>query len=133
MKDIIDRVSTEIAQEIITRPKFDVEEISNIIKFRIKESMLDILLSNVEKEEVTYHRLLLEQSNHRVGSPKYVENGYKLAIAKNKKAIANRAVHNTRNKTKLGIAINYIKDNYKNFDLENLYKILDESEDRHGN
>jgi hypothetical protein len=133
MKDIIDRVSSEIAQEIITRPKFDLEEISGIIKFRIKESMLDILLSNVEKEEVAYHRLLMEQSNYRVGSQKYVETGYKLAIAKNKKAIANRAVNNTRNRTKLGIALNYIKDNYKDFDLEKLYKILDESEDRHGN
>jgi len=128
MKDIIERVSNDIAKEIISRPKFDLEEISGIIKFRIKESVLEILLANVEKEEVAYHRLLVEQSTLRLGSPEYIKLGYKLSLAKNKKAIANRAVNNVRNKTKLGIAINYIKENFKEFDIQNLYKLLDESE-----
>jgi hypothetical protein len=132
MKNIIENVSLEIAKEIITRPNFDVKEISGIINFRIKESLLDILLSNVEKEEVIYHRLLIEQSNNRVGTSKYVETGYKLAMAKNKKAIANRAVHNAKNKTKLAIALNHIRDNYKHIDLDSLYKAIGEGEVSNG-
>jgi hypothetical protein len=128
MKDIIERVSNDIAKEIISRPKFDLEEISGIIKFRIKESMLELLLENVEKEEVMYYRLLVEQSELRLGSPEYIKLGYKLSLAKNRKAIANRAVNNVRSKTKLGITLNYIKENFKDFDIQKLYKILDESE-----
>jgi len=132
MNDIIKSVSKEIAKEIITRPNFDLEEISGIINFRLKESILDILLSNVEKEEVAYHKLLLQQSNNKPGSKNYIELGYKLSIAKNKKAIANRAVSNAKNKTKAGICINFIKENFGHSAYDDLCKILDESEVKNG-
>lgn len=126
MKDIIQSVSEEIAKEIITRPKLDLEEISGIIKFRLKESLLDILLSNVEKEEVVYHKLLLEQSQNRVGHPKYVELGYKLAIAKNKKSIANRAVNNVKQETKFKISSAFIKEKYGEEVLKDLFELIAE-------
>lgn len=132
MENIIRNVSKDIAQEIITRSNFNLEEISGIINFRLKESILEILLSNVEKEEVIYHRLLLEQSNNKVNSKQYVELGYKLAIAKNKKSIANRAINNVRNKNKIGIILNYLKFNLSQKKLTELYKILDEREVSNG-
>jgi hypothetical protein len=132
MENIIKEVSKEIAREIITRPNFDLEEIANIINFRIKESMLDILLSNVEKEEITYHRLLLEQSSNRVGSKQYVDLGYKLAIAKNKKSIANRAVNNVRNNTKIAICYSFIKGKLGDDSLTELYELMNESEGKNG-
>lgn len=133
MKNIIKNVSNEIAKEIITRPKFDLEEISGIINFRLNESILEILLSNCEKEEITYHRLLLEQSTHKVGSKQYVEFGYKLSIAKNKKAIANRAVNNVKNKTKIGVILNYVKVNLSQKKLVELYSLMDENDSKNGN
>lgn len=126
MKDIIQSVSDEIAKEIITRPKFDLEEISGIIKFRLKESILEIMLANVEKEEMQYHRLLVEQSNLKLGSPKYVEMGYKLALAKNKKAVANRAVNNVKQNTKLSAVILYIKENFGEDKMKGIYDMFDE-------
>ena len=132
MGNIIRELSKNISKEIISRPKFDFEEITEIINFRIKESLLDILLENAEKEEITYTKLLIQQSNFKVGSKQYVEFGYKLAVAKKKKAIANRAVNNTKNVNKIGITINYIKEKYKDFDLESLYKLWDESEVQNG-
>ncbi len=132
MNDIIKNVSTEIAKEIITRPNFDLQEITGIINFRLKESILDILLSNVEKEEVNYHKLLLEQSKNRPGSKQYVELGYKLSIAKNKKAIANRAVNNVKNRNKISICLNFIKQNYGFEALDKLHKIFDEREVNNG-
>ena len=132
MKDIIRKVSTDIAKEIITRPNFDIEEISGIINFRLNESMLEILLANVELAESNYLKLLFEQSNNKVGSKNYVELGYKLAIAKHKKSVANRAVNNVRNKTKIGIVINYIKENHKEIDISILYDLMDGSEVSNG-
>lgn len=127
MKNIIRRISKDIAKEIITRPKFDVEEITEIVNFRINESILEILLSNVEKEEANYHRLLIKQSNLKLHSKEYVQCGYELAIAKNKKAIANRAVHNRKNQNKMACTFNFIRENYKDFDFEALYKYFDDN------
>lgn len=126
MEDIIKRLSDDIAKEIISRPKFDLDEISRIIKFRVKESMLDILLENVEKEEVAYHKLLLQQSELRTGSKEYVELGYKLALAKRKKSVANRAVNNVRRETSFKLITNYIKDTYGENELKKVYEIIHE-------
>jgi hypothetical protein len=132
MKDIIEQLSDSIAKEIITRPNFDVNEISTIIKVRIKDSLLDILLENVQKEEANYLKLLIKQSELKYGSREYVKYGYDLSIAKHKKAVANRAVNNIRNTTKLGIAVNFIKENFKDFDINILYNLFDESEVNNG-
>ena len=72
--------------------------------------------------------MLVEQSNYRVGTPKYVETGYKLALAKNRKSIANRAVNNVKSQTKLGKLISYLKEYHKEIDLANIYKSFDKSE-----
>jgi hypothetical protein len=132
MNNIIESLSESIAKEIISRPKFDVLEISNIIKVRIKDSLLDILLENVQKEEAIYLRLLIKQSELPLGSKEYVKLGYQLSIAKHKKAVANRAVNNVRNRNKIAVCINYIKENFKDFDINELYKVMDESEVGHG-
>ena len=129
MKNIIREISKDIAKEIITRPKFDVEEITEIVNFRIKESILEILLSNVEKEEANYYRLLIKQSNLKLNSREYVQCGYELAIAKKKKAIANRAVNNAKNHNKIACMFNFIRENYKDFDFDALYKYFDENLD----
>lgn len=128
MSNIIEDLSKSIAREIIERPNFEVEEISTIIMVRIKDSLMDILLENVQKEEAKYMKLLIEQSKLRVGSRDYVKLGYKLSIAKHKKSIANRAVHNQRKINKLNVALEYIKDNYKEVNIEDLKNFLNESE-----
>lgn len=132
MKDIIREVSKDIAKEIITRPNFDLEEISGIINFRLNESMLEILLSNVSLAESNYLKLVFEQSNNKIGSKNYVELGYKLAIAKHKKSVANRALNNVKSKTKLGIVLNYIKEKYTEINMSDIYDLMDESEVNNG-
>lgn len=124
MKEIIKRISKEIASEIITRPNFDLEEISGIVSFRINESILEILSSNVDKEELNYHKLLVQQSQLRVGSKEYVNLGYKLAIAKNRKSIANRALHNAKSNLKAVKIMNFLKEKHPEINRDELIEYI---------
>lgn len=128
MKEIIKRISKEIASEIITRPNFDLEEVAAIINFRINDSIIDILMSNVEKEELNYNKLLLQQSQLKLGSKEYVSLGYQLAIAKNKKSIANRSLNNAKGNVKSTKIMEFIRNKFPDFDMGILYDYLDNSE-----
>ena len=70
--------------------------------------------------------------NNKIGSKNYVELGYKLAIAKHKKSVANRALNNVKSKTKLGIVLNYIKEKYPEINMSDIYDLMDESEVNNG-
>lgn len=128
MKEIIKRISKEIANEIITRPNFNLEEVAGIVNFRINESIIEILMSNVEREELNYHKLLLQQSQLRLGSKEYVNLGYQLAIAKNKKSIANRALNNAKGNVKSTKIMEFIRNKFPDFDMGILYNYLENSE-----
>ena len=128
MKEIIKRISKEIASEIITRPNFDLEEVAAIVNFRINDSIIEILMSNVEKEELNYNKLLLQQSQLKLGSKEYVSLGYQLAIAKNKKSIANRSLNNAKGNVKSTKIMEFIRNKFPDFDMGILYDYLDNSE-----
>lgn len=132
MNSIIEKFAKDVASEIISRPNFDLEETTILIKVRLKDSLNEILLANCEHAELVYQRLLQEQGQHRYGSSRYVEFGYKLAAAKSKKSLANRTSSNVRREDKYKKSCDFIKANFGDEKLEEFFYKLRESEVENG-
>lgn len=90
---IITEFSEKLAQEISERKIYDLEEISNLIRVRLKFCIRDLIMEYSTQAEIEYIKLLDEQSKHKIGSIQYISFGYKLSSAKQKKAAANRAAN----------------------------------------
>lgn len=93
-KKIITDFSEQLANEISQRKIYDFKEISNLIKVRTKFALRNIMNEYSTDAELEYLKLLNQQSKNKINSADYVKMGYKLSVAKHRKASANRAVNN---------------------------------------
>jgi len=99
---IIKDFSRRIAEQIAERDLYDVEKIADFIKVQVEFCMDSIVEGYKTKAEKRYEDLLEEQSKNIANIRKYIELGYRLAIAKKRKAIVNRmqSTIKTQNKYK---------------------------------
>lgn len=93
-KKIITDFSEQLAKEIAERKIYDFAEISSLIQVRTKFLLRDMMSEYSTQAERDYLKLLDEQSKNRLNSAAYVQMGYKLSAAKQRKAAANRAANN---------------------------------------
>lgn len=105
---IITRLSEDLAKEIASRNVCDVSDISVLIGVQVRFALRDIVDEYTTAEELEYQRLLEAQSKLRPHSQKYVMSGYKLALAKQKKAAANRAANNLKRQDACSILKEFI-------------------------
>jgi len=93
-KKIITDFSESLANEIAQRKIYDLEEISILIQTRTRFLLRDMMNEYSTEAEKEYLKLLDQQSKNNLNSTAYVQMGYKLSAAKQRKAAANRAANN---------------------------------------
>ena len=93
-KKIITDFSESLANEIAQRKIYNIEGISILIEVRTKLLIRDLMNEYSTEAEKDYLKLLDQQSRNRINTNAYVQMGYKLAAAKQRKASANRAANN---------------------------------------
>jgi len=119
--------SGKLAEEISDRKIYDITEISNLIQVRTKFVLRDIMNEFSTEAELHYLKLLDEQSKNRLNSPEYVQLGYKLAAAKQRKSAANRAANNMGREDDYQRLKNFVSDK---FGVESLNEFLNEKAPR---
>jgi hypothetical protein len=97
----IQEFAEEITTDIISRHRFDKNEIEVMIAVKLKSTIISIINDSISSLERNHLALLTEQSKHKIGSSKYIELGFKLAISKAKKGAANKAINELRRKEKI--------------------------------
>jgi len=88
----IKKLASTLAVEISERRVYNIPEIETMIYVQVKSSMKEILKEELTDQEKEYYKALELQSVLKVGSQQYVQNGYKLGLLKQKKAMINRSL-----------------------------------------
>jgi len=106
------RFANEIANEIISRTSFDLEEISLLIQVRLKQHVVEIMTEYSSKEENEYLKLLTQQKGLHPRSTRYIELGYDLAIARKRLASVNRALNNIKKESRYEFLRDYVLNTF---------------------
>lgn len=91
--DILEKYSSALSSEIAQERMYDGEKVKGLIKTYFKMAFKDMMLDYVSDIDKQYIAIVTEMANHKIGSQKYVELGFKLSALKPLKATANR-IHN---------------------------------------
>lgn len=92
-KKIITDFSERLAKEIADRKIYDFEEISTLIQVRTSFLLRDMINEYSTEAQRDYLELLKERSKYKINSTAFLKMGYKISVAKQRKADANRAAN----------------------------------------
>jgi len=120
---LITEFSSSLAKEISERKIYDLQEVSLLIKLRLDFVLRDLMNQYSTEAEIEYISLLTQQSKNRIGSKEYIQLGYKLAAARQKKSSANRAANNMGREDDYQRLKNFISSEYGDIALTKFYEI----------
>ena len=107
----IEIISNEIAEEIQEMTIYDKSRAAIIIKLKIDEMINKLMDEYSTEAEIQYVNQLQNIVKYRNGSPKYIEEGYKLSLIKHKKLAANRVANNLRKQDEYSLLKRFLIDN----------------------
>lgn len=118
----IDHFSDKLSKELAQRNIYDVEEVNALIKVSVRQMLSDLIVENIPRIEQEYNNLLVQQSKNRVGTPAYVEMGYKLALLKGKRASARALVRDALSKRDYTRLKKFITDKFGKEIIEQFHR-----------
>lgn len=120
-KQNLAKFAKDLAEEIATRNIYEVDEVSTLIKVWTMMYAAELVKEYATEAELEYIHLLKQQSLKKMHSKDYVELGYKLSLAKHKKAAANRAASEISNDVKYRKLRDFVVQNYGRNALDDFF------------
>lgn len=94
--NIIEKYATALSSELAEVRIYDSEKVIPIIITHFKLANRALLEQNMSEYDKQYVKIMDEMSGYRIGNPKYIELGFKIAAIKPLKAASNRLLNNEK-------------------------------------